>query len=442
MHFPKISDIATTDVLVVPRTTKLCDAMGTMFQSNHRNLIIRDENDFYLLSIYDVLRLKIEDSDGNLPLTAMDLPKIPTVNKEKNVLEALACLKSEFEQFIVVDMYGRLYGIVTQSDIISSIDPDTLMDNYRLADLLKIKKRDRWVSRDMITQDLLVFMERYGHDAALVVEEKRPVGIITTKDVLRLLKEHVNLSAPIGDYMTSPVETIPHDATLSEAIHFLQDKHFKRIVTVDDEGNLVGSITQKELISIAYTRWVRMIQHYQDELLSINQKLEEKSSKFERIASIDPLTGLYNRMKFLELYVSEYQVMVQRKNALSLILIDLDHFKKINDTYGHNMGDEVLRQISNLLLRELRSVDILCRWGGEEFVALLPAADMNDAEKIAEKIRSATESHSFAGVASVTMSIGVTQVHEHDELYDAIQRADEALYFAKVSGRNCVKTVQ
>jgi len=315
------------------------------------------------------------------------------------------------------------------------------MDNYRLLDLFKVKKRNRWIDRKSIMSDIVEEMERDNHDAVIVIESHKPVGIITTKDILRLLKNGSDFSLPVEAYMVTPVETISQHATLNEALQFMQEKHFHRIVTVDESGCMVGSITQKELISLTYTRWVRMIQSYQQELREINEALELKSKKFEKIAGTDSLTGLYNRMKFLELFVSEYKIMVQRHNALSLLVIDLDHFKAINDTYGHNIGDDVLKQISNLLLRELRSVDILCRWGGEEFVALLPAADSEDALRIAEKIRWAILHLEMEGLPRVTTSIGVSQVEKGDTLQTAIERADRALYLAKEDGRNCVRRV-
>ncbi|KYJ87101.1 diguanylate cyclase [Sulfurovum riftiae] len=439
MYFPKVSEITTTEVISISRASTLAEAIDMLFRSNHRNVVVTGQDHYYLLSIYEILRLNREQQKKNILLETLELPKMPTIYKEKSIIDTLAYLHNDFEQIVVLNDDNSLYGIITQSDILSSIDPDTLMDNYRLSDLLHIKKRNRWIDKEETTLDIFNTMERYKHDATMIVEAGKPIGIITTKDILRLLKSHVDLSLPIKTYMVSPVETISQYCTLNEALSFMQDKSFKRIVTVDDEGILTGSITQKELISIAYTRWVRMMQTYQKELRDTNEKLEQKSRKFEKIAATDSLTGLYNRMKFLELFVSEYTVMVQRENALSLLVIDLDHFKQVNDTYGHNIGDEMLKQISNLLLRELRNVDILCRWGGEEFVALLPAADCDTAYRIAEKLCRVIEAFSLEGMPCITASIGVSQIRESDDLNEVIERADKALYAAKMSGRNCVK---
>lgn len=156
------------------------------------------------------------------------------------------------------------------------------------------------------------------------------------------------------------------------------------------------------------------------------------------MASTDALTGLYNRRKFSELYNSSLLTMEQRGNEMSLMILDIDYFKKINDTFGHTIGDQVLIQISHALLRNLRNIDIVCRWGGEEFVVLLPAVDLNHALFLAEKLRSSIEALEIDAVGSVTSSFGVTSVNIQENLDTVIQRADMALYEAKASGRNCV----
>jgi diguanylate cyclase (GGDEF)-like protein len=157
------------------------------------------------------------------------------------------------------------------------------------------------------------------------------------------------------------------------------------------------------------------------------------------MASTDALTGLFNRRKFLEIYNSSLLTMEQRDNEMSLIILDIDYFKKINDTFGHSAGDGVLIQISHALLKNLRNIDMVCRWGGEEFVVLLPAVDLNNAMFLAEKLRCSIELTEIDTVGRVSASFGVAQVLGHENLEDVVARADIALYEAKASGRNCVR---
>ncbi|MDH5613320.1 MAG: diguanylate cyclase [Gammaproteobacteria bacterium] len=158
------------------------------------------------------------------------------------------------------------------------------------------------------------------------------------------------------------------------------------------------------------------------------------------IASIDPLTCIPNRRKFNEVLSYELQRESRYQKGLSLILCDLDHFKRINDEHGHNIGDEVLREFSRLVSENIRKTDIFARWGGEEFAILLPETDLSTAFEMAEKLRLVIEKHQLPNVGKYTASFGVTQVVKDDNEIKIINRADKALYKAKENGRNKVKS--
>ncbi|PNV84353.1 MAG: hypothetical protein C0627_01340 [Sulfurimonas sp.] len=241
--------------------------------------------------------------------------------------------------------------------------------------------------------------------------------------------------------MSSPVEAINKNCTIKEALAFLKEKHYKRVVVVDDEGKMSGIITQKELISLSYSRWAMLMKAHHEELSQINASLLNKSKKYEEMASTDSLTGLYSRGKFLELYLSSFATMQDRGNSMSFIIADIDHFKKINDNYGHNVGDEVLVLIAHELQKTLRNIDIVCRWGGEEFIVLLPATELENAVILAEKLRAHIEALALQKVGKVTSSFGVTKVYADDDIKSLVERADKALYDAKKSGRNMVKVL-
>ncbi|MCC6208360.1 MAG: diguanylate cyclase [Gammaproteobacteria bacterium] len=439
MHFPTIEEISSSHVVSIEIDASIRQAIDRMIQNDHRNIVIVRDGGFSLLRASDVLLSTLHGQDMEQPVHLLELHEMETVHKGSNIVDSIDLLQSELEIIAVVDDDSSLCGVVTHTDIVSSIDPETLMENYRLCDFVKGNKNSRCVERGVITRDILRDMQLYNQDSIIVLESQRPIGILTTKDILRLLRECSDLSRPIEQLMTSPVVSIDSKCTVNEALAFMKDKKFKRIVTVDDDRKLVGIITQRELISLTYNRWVVMLKEYHKELNDINSMLQQRSDRYERIAGTDPLTGLYNRIKFLELYVSQYAVMTKRHNRMSLIIIDLDHFKEINDQYGHNVGDMVLKQASIVLLKALRSVDVLCRWGGEEFVALLPAASLQQAEHIAQIIRQALDDLRRDDMPHITASFGVTEVREGDTLGSAVERADAALYEAKYAGRNTVR---
>jgi diguanylate cyclase (GGDEF)-like protein len=162
---------------------------------------------------------------------------------------------------------------------------------------------------------------------------------------------------------------------------------------------------------------------------------------------IDPLTGLYNRRMFMKNLDREIERAKRFKHPLSLIMMDVDHFKVYNDTHGHVAGDKLLKKFAKILARKIRDIDTLARYGGEEFVILLPEANSKEAEKAAERLRKDVESTAFQGGerqpgGKVTLSLGVVTYHgDLKKGEDVIHNADEMLYEAKRNGRNQVKKI-
>lgn len=165
--------------------------------------------------------------------------------------------------------------------------------------------------------------------------------------------------------------------------------------------------------------------------------------KLTEMAATDPLTGLYNRREYEMLFTHEIERARRADTPLSVCIVDLDHFKKVNDTYGHGAGDEVLRRTAGLLKDKLRSMDIVGRLGGEEFIILLPQTTIDQAAMIGNRILealAATDIDTGAAIIRITATIGISQMIPSDPNFNAIiQRADEALYRGKETGRNRVE---
>ena len=399
-----------------------------------------DKKMFKIFTVIDILEIKEKQISLETPLYELDLQSIPTIKKYQNVLETLEYLARSIESIAVLNEDDSLFGIVTHTDITRNIDPETLMENYRLADFIKLGRRMKWVKKEEKTSTILSEMVRESFDNVIIIDDSVPLGILTTKDIMRLIVENQNFDFPVCEYMSSPVDTVNKNVSIKTALEFLKNKKYKRIVAVDDEGVISGIVSQKELISLTYSRWAMLMKEHEAELNEINILLQNQNKEFETMASTDALTGLFNRYKFSELFVSTYKTMMQRDSKMSLILLDIDFFKKVNDTYGHNHGDKVLLRVAQTLQQTIRNIDIVCRWGGEEFVVLLPTASIDNAIAIAEKIRINIENLEIESVGKITISCGVAKVQSFDNMKSAIEKADKALYLAKESGRNRVKS--
>ena len=173
-------------------------------------------------------------------------------------------------------------------------------------------------------------------------------------------------------------------------------------------------------------------------LIQLAEELLEKNESLKTLAITDELTGLYNR-HFIDIRIKEEMENSDRHNKpLSLIILDLDHFKLVNDKWGHPIGDEVLKHSAKLTKKALRKSDILARFGGEEFVVLMPNTGIHDALVVAENIRQQMENCPFSIAGRVTASFGVAERRKNESFYNWYKRADEALYCAKKGGRNLV----
>jgi diguanylate cyclase (GGDEF)-like protein len=159
----------------------------------------------------------------------------------------------------------------------------------------------------------------------------------------------------------------------------------------------------------------------------------------ESITLYDLLTDVYSRRYFFELLKGEISKAQRKEYMFSVIMFDVDHFKKVNDTYRHDKGDYVLKTIADIVKSSIRKADALSRIGGEEFTILLPDTNIDKATALAERVRRSVEDYKFDVVGRATISLGVTEFKADDSSDTLFKRVDEAMYLAKNSGRNCVK---
>lgn len=179
---------------------------------------------------------------------------------------------------------------------------------------------------------------------------------------------------------------------------------------------------------------------------SFNQMVDQlarMTGQMRRLASTDALTKVPNRLSLEQFFEMSFARCKSEGHPLSALFIDIDHFKQVNDTYGHPVGDQVLVAVSEVLQTQFRSSDMFARFGGEEFIAVLPATSLSGASQLAERTLKAVENLRIpledGETLSVTVSIGASEIQPNDENYfEIIRRMDEAMYQAKKSGRNCI----
>lgn len=214
------------------------------------------------------------------------------------------------------------------------------------------------------------------------------------------------------------------------------------IVPLHNTNNHFGCVvvtSEREDVTDTETNFLNLFANQIELAITVAGLFEEVKKQ----AITDPLTGIYNRRYFEDNIIKEAERSLRLKQPFSLISMDLDFLKKINDTYGHQFGDLAIKTIANVLKREARSIDIPARIGGEEFNLLLPGVDSKGASIAAERIRKSIESQVLDTIGGITASIGVATFLEHsDRIDELIELADQAMYKAKLNGRNQVQIAQ
>jgi len=256
------------------------------------------------------------------------------------------------------------------------------------------------------------------------------------------------LSAPAFENVTNLGVALPYPAPAGE--HRLQLLSAELVgVWVSREGWYGGIITTWLLVLttaglvhlVRLRRSVLLERQRRAEVAEQNRQLHSQSEQFRELSRQDQLTGLLNRRGLTE---AIEQLFASPDNPLSLLVLDLDHFKSLNDNHGHDVGDQVLRQLGALLSDNTRQTDLAARWGGEEFVLLLPGTGLDGAELIAEKLREKVSTVTLGALPDreVTVSVGVGERQFGEPYHELFKRVDRALYQAKEAGRNRVLVAQ
>ena len=267
----------------------------------------------------------------------------------------------------------------------------------------------------------------------IIVEAGQPIGIITERDITRLASRLLHdpglIDAPVESIMTAKPICVHVDSLFKEALMISRSHQLRHLPVVNDRYTLVGVVTQDNLVD-SYVR-----------LIAEHDQLETSLENLKLLSLEDPLTGMGNR-RAMEVELKHSQAQSERlQNPYAIALLDIDFFKKFNDYYGHQAGDEALRAVSKCAKEALRDADRFFRYGGEEFLVLMPSTTEEEAFICAERVRAeiealALENHDTdRGI--LTVSMGVTSSIAGDWQV-MLKKADKALYQAKSQGRNAV----
>ncbi|MBE9032302.1 diguanylate cyclase [filamentous cyanobacterium LEGE 11480] len=362
-------------------------------------------------------------------------------------------LKKQIRHLPVVNDQHQVMGLMTPQSMRNLVKPEYLLRQLRIGDVMTANVVCAYPADSFL--DVVAMMAAQSVSCVVIIDpvSEMPLGIITERDVVRFHAESQDLSVlTAGQCMTQPLVTMQPHHSLWQVHQKMQEMHVRRLVISYATGQLAGIITQTQLLRMmdpveihqTMQQMQSVIDRQTSELQRLNQQLKATNQDLGRQAKIDELTQVANRRSFNQSFSQLLQRSAGRHNAISLLLIDVDHFKLFNDTYGHVAGDRCLFKVAQVLKGLAQTPQDLCaRYGGEEFALLLPGADLAEAEKIAQQAIQQVQKLAITHAASlthdyVTISIGVlATICRIDSAPEALlQMADTALYEAKQTGRN------
>lgn len=306
-------------------------------------------------------------------------------------------------------------------------------------------------SADVVFDDKVIGQLTMGLDMSRIVQQlnKQAENVVIREAVIVLL-------IAIGEFLALSFIIMRPVTIISRSLHADQGDHdhvtLIPLSSQDEFGELARQFNDTRIqLADANKKLRSRIDTADTQLRDTNEQLRKQSDELKRVneelrrlSITDPLTGLYNRREFEQLMSTDILLSLRHNEPNSLLIVDIDLFKKINDTYGHAAGDHVLRRLAVILTENLRRSDVLCRLGGEEFVVLCRRANREKAMLVAENLRRVVETHEFHTgdqKIHITISLGVASIpnDEHARTTDELfQQADSALYYSKAKGRNRV----
>jgi len=394
----------------------------------------------------------------------------PDVSKDPRYIPSSQVTRSEVAIPLMVG--DKVVGVLDcQSDRVDSFDSETIdlltlfstqasmaLQNAKLYSLEQRRAMQLEAINAIAKQTTAVLdLEDLLEKVCSLVLESFPVDhvsvLLKEEEALVMRAHHGRLTPCVGEH-----EQLPANAGLwSEAFHTGKTLAQK----VGSEGDARETFKESRsrmcipLISFGQTMGVLVLDSKEEEAFNpadagplesvadICATAIQNAHYVERVrhlANIDGLTGIFNRRYFEKQIADELERSRRYDTELTVMMVDIDHFKRLNDEFGHLLGDEVLRQASSIFSQQLRKNDVVCRYGGEEFAILLPQTNFQQAQTVAEKLRKVVEGWQFPGVPRpVTISAGIASCPAHGNTRDdVVKAADAALYVAKQSGRNCI----
>ncbi len=531
-----LKEVAQKKDLFVENTASLRSLIDLMDRNQKGVVVILKNNrPLGILTERDIVELVHKGADLDENVDTYTKKSLVTTRGDRTIGYALnLSMENNIRRVIIVDDTDEFLGLVTLQDLLKYIEEDFYRLTIKVKHILKRQGHLISVSRKDSIKEVIDKIVRNKISAVVVLEERKAFGIITEKDILRLINQKISLDNTVDEHMSGPVDTTSLDSPLAEVVEVMNYKQIRRVIAVDSEGYPIDIVTIRDVIENLegdYNKFLerklqsakeilnllpemllevtdtgseqliiwandKVINHFGGEIIDkpiaklipskqwgkihssliklnkvehfkikIGDNIYELSGFFIKtffgiekgrfhiimrditedikLSTVDPLTNIYNRRFVNGFLIKEVERSKRLDRSFSIVIADIDDFKHINDTYGHLSGDMILKSISSLITDTFRSLDVVGRYGGDEFMIILPHANHEVASTTIERLRQKIEGMEFTVIKEqtirVTVSFGIaTFPKDGTSLDDLLINADEQLYKAKGLGKNKV----
>ncbi|NOR57361.1 MAG: diguanylate cyclase, partial [Sulfurimonas sp.] len=379
--------------------------------------------------LYKELSPDIVITDIKMPkMTGIDMSKaIKEINSEQAIIITTAHSESTyFMEAIELQLSGYILKPV-----------DKILLKNKIIEIVKNIQREKEFEKNKALMEEIANLQ----NNIIIVYDEEYRMIFANRMFLDFFKIN-NIEEFIKRYECIEGTFIQHKDFYSRRNH--GTKHWiKDIDDYNNKKNIVSILDYRGMSPKSFLVEIKTIESTKHNICTfteITTMIIEKE-KLEKKAFVDELTNIANRAKFNQVLEGELKKFKRYKEDLSLVMFDIDFFKNVNDSFGHQIGDNILSNLAQLVNSNIRDVDFFARWGGEEFIILLPSTDINAAVSFAEHIREYIEESVFTKNLKITCSFGVSQITKIDNEESFLKRADDALYIAKKIGRNRVESL-
>lgn len=396
MNNDKVGNIIDSSISPLTPLHTAKDAFNQMQKYGISSVIVTDEHNrpSGIFTEHDGLTIIANNADNDVSLSDVMSKDVFCVDEDSYIHDAYVLMEQKnFRHVVITDKDGCYLGVVTEGDFLRHMGFEDIAQEKTIADAMS--ESILTINPETSITQTAKLMNEQKCDYAVIMHDKMPKAIISERDITNFHCEDQNSTAyDISIISNHKMHTINKDVSLKEASKLMQEHGVHQLVVTNADEELIGLITRHDILKAIHGAYFDFL------IATINAKskneelLKRQKDELEKLANYDLLTNLPNRLLFKKMLKKSVANAIRNNYSAAFVLLDLDRFKDINDSYGHTIGDELLKNISTVLVESVRAGDIVARLGGDEFAIILEhIEDDRDIDAVVNKILKSIENH-------------------------------------------------